>query len=610
MASPESAVPWFGVAGASFAYGEHVVFTKLDFSLLPGESHALIGSHFEGKSTLCNLLSGRLEPDAGRIYALGTGYRFLTPGKARELGIFQISRLPQIYPRLTVLENLLSGRYDRWLGFLPFRRQRVRLSAWLGANGVDLPLNARMADLPRDLWVVVDILARLYVEPRLLILDEALEEVQQPWLGIILAVARRRLAEGMSLLWVTHKVEDALRMTDRITVMRGGKILHSDASVNLERLNLVRMCYAHLDDFDGAFDSREKFQELMRYTEAILRDLPAAVFILDPGGSVRFVNRAGRRLFDGERLAAARDDLFGAANSRLRELVLGDADSGQEVEYHGVPLMVGGRKLLADVRTQAILENGRKVGTMVIIEDVSLRENFRSRLILSERLASVGLLAAGVAHEVNNPLEVLGNCLNYLRDDPAAPDAPEVLTMMEEEVARIHQITNNLVAYSDGKPSIEAVDIMRLLRELAVLLSFQAEFRAVKLGIDGPEGEVLVTAASNELRQVFLNLFRNSLDAMPGGGRITVKVACVPDGSGAERVRVTVRDTGGGIQLDDPNDIFMPFVTTKKSGSPHQGLGLYIVYGILEKYGVSIEVENLLSGGCEFKLVFPAKHRG
>ncbi len=593
----------YGVKDAFFAYGNHQVLSGATLSIIPGEIHALVGGHHAGKSTLCSLLSGRNIPDAGAVVARGQAFSNLTPRKAKELGVAGVSRNTRIYPRLTVLKNLIMGDSARWFGLWPHRYYYRKVRRWLDEYGIDISLSDHMHEVPRDRWVVVEILTKLFQKPRLLILDEAIEELSQPWLNQIMGMIRRYLEGGMGMLFVTHRIEDALDIADRVSVMRNGKVILTNSAMDMERLNLIRLCYAQLDGFDGQFSSQETFQELMRYTEAMLRDLPTAIIILDPALNVRFVNQRGQQLF----AEALRDkrDFLGPNNERLRRLVTEARDSLGETVHHAVPIASDQGKIIADVRVQTIRERDVVVGGMVIIEDVSLREDLRRRLVLSEQLSSIGLLAAGVAHEVNNPLEILGNYLNYLRDDATSADTLEVITRMDEEIVRIHEITNNLVAHtSANRPADETVDIMALVRETAGLLQFHGSFRDVDFICEENGGQALVRASSPELRQVFLNLIRNSLDAMPEGGEVRIISETSPDSA---EVTITVSDSGPGIRLDNPNDVFLPFVSTKKGQGPHQGLGLYIVYGIIEKYGGKISVDTPAQGGCQFTLRFPLR---
>lgn len=601
MTFPDSAFG-YGVRNVDFSFGAYQVLRDVTLAVAPGEIHALVGRHNEGKSTLCGIMSGRLVPAAGQVVVDGIAYDFLTPVLARKLGVAGLSSASMIYPKRTVLENLVAEDGNWWLGWLPRRKRFRRVETWLADNGISLPLNAFMHELPREQWVVVETLTKLYRQPKFLVMDQAIEELKQPWLGRLLGMVRKHLSQGMSLLMVTHKIEDALSIADKVTVMRRGQIIATNPTSDMERLSLIRLSYAQLDDFDEHFDNQEKFQELMRYTQAMLRDLPSAIVILGTTRHIRFMNRAAQGMFSD--MMRRGTELFGSRNDHLRQAVMDATATGRDSELHGVPVMTDGGQTIADVRVRTLYENRAKVGTIISIDDVSVRESLRSRLLLSEQLSSIGLLAAGVAHEVNNPLEIIGNYLNYLRDAPESSDSEEVLSSIEDEVARIHEIINNLVSSSGKASGVDTVDVMTMARELSVLLGFHAGFKDVRFSFDEPDFPCCLRINSTELRQVILNLMRNSIDAMSGTGHIHVGCEVEEDGDDSRFVLRFI-DDGPGIGLNNPNDVFLPFTTTKKGSGPHQGLGLYIVYGIVQKYGGTIHVANRPEGGCLFTLSFP-----
>lgn len=596
----DSPPAWFGAFGICFSHGGYPVLRGTDLALPRGEKHALVGMHNSGKSTLCRILAGLLQPSAGRIVAAGGDYTSLSAPKARELGVALVRGAPLVFGRLTVMENLVAGRGSWWLGLSPRRRYERAIGDWLSSRGIELPLDAIMGDLPREHWIVVDLLSNLYRRPQLLILDEVMEELSPSWRRLVAPLIDDMVAGGMSALWVTQRIDDALSFADRITVMRRGKSILTGRTGNLERLSLLRLCYDQLDGLDGDFADRETFQQLMRYTRAMLNDLPSAVAVLDNDMRTRFVNVRGRRLLRNS--GGEGDMLFsGDVNAHLLRFVRESGDSGGELL--GAPLGRDSDGVLVDVRVQPIRENGVKVGVMVVLDDVSLRESLRRQVALSDKLASIGLLAAGVAHEVNNPLEVIGNYLNYLDGEPLGPGGRKALAKMEVEVGHIQQIVRNLVAYSSRKSSGPGVDPAGLARELAGLLRVHMQPRGISFACEEPDGALALAIDPGELRQVFLNLMRNSLDALSDNGSIVFRVARDRE---AGMARVTITDTGGGIRLDNPNDIFLPFVTTKKDQGRHQGLGLYIVYGIVAGRSGDIVAENLPGGrGCRFTVRLP-----
>lgn len=600
MASDVDA-PWFGVADVHLAASDYPILRGMDLVMRPGEIHALVGMHNSGKSTLCHVLAGLASPDSGRLAALGRWQSFLTPKKAREAGIARVGNPPMVFPGLTVMENLVAGRAGWWLGLRPRRRYQELLGGWLRENGIDFPLARLVGELPRNSRIAVDIVSNLYRRPRLLILDEVMEELGGAWQRQLSALIRRQVGEGMSVLLVTQKIEDALSSADSLTVMRQGKAILTGRTGGMERLTLIRLCYDQLEGMDAEFTDRESFHELVRYTEAMLNDLPTAVFVLDNGLRTRFVNRSGRSLLDAGGNGGG-SPFLGEVDARLSQFI---EAAGQDGNLLGVSLG-GGESPLVDVRVQPISENGVRVGCMVVMEDVTLRESLRRRVALTDKLESIGMLAAGVAHEVNNPLEIIGNYLNFLDEEPLSPGGRKAVDKMGVEVGRIQRIVKNLVAHSGRKSGDSSVDPAALFRELMELLSVHMRPRNITWHCAEPDGPLALDVDPHELRQVFLNLIRNSIDALSDAGELTVLVRL---GDEAGTALVSLCDNGSGIGLANPNDVFLPFVTTKKDHATHQGLGLYVVYGIIESYGGSISAANLPEGGCEFRITLPLREK-
>jgi signal transduction histidine kinase len=248
-----------------------------------------------------------------------------------------------------------------------------------------------------------------------------------------------------------------------------------------------------------------------------------------------------------------------------------------------------------------VSREGERIGRLIILDDVTDREELERRLMQADKLSSIGLLAAGVAHEVNTPLAVISTYAQMLAkqisDD--AQKAP-LLEKITRQTFRASEIVNSLLNFSRTSPTeLGPVDLNKILRETGTLVEHQ--FAAAGIAADFTLEETLprVRGNSGKLQQVFLNLFLNARDAMESGGRLSVTTSS-NDGS----VRVSVSDTGSGIAAENLPRIFDPFFTTKgaKRGT---GLGLSVSYGIVREHGGDIAVESKLGQGSRFLLVFP-----
>ena len=217
-------------------------------------------------------------------------------------------------------------------------------------------------------------------------------------------------------------------------------------------------------------------------------------------------------------------------------------------------------------------------------------------------MAAIGQLAAGIAHEIRNPLGIITNALYDLGEliDTSNPDVQEDLRIAKEEMGRVQDIINNLLEFSrESGVELQSVDINDLLRKTLQLLNKGLQNSGIRVLTEfGALGACL--ANQNALRQIFLNLISNAVQAMPNGGELRLRTVPLPDG----RIRLEFADTGVGIPPEHLTDIFNPFFTTKEPGQG-TGLGLSVVHSVVERYRGEIRVESTVGAGTTFSIEFP-----
>ena len=264
------------------------------------------------------------------------------------------------------------------------------------------------------------------------------------------------------------------------------------------------------------------------------------------------------------------------------------------------------RRLLVNataVPLQSLAGPGAVVGTILLMEDVTDRVRLEEQLQISEKMASIGLLAAGVAHEVNTPLTGISSFTQMLLDgaDPADPRTA-LLEKIERQTFRAAKIVNGLLTLSrPGTPGGERreLDLNGIVSDVVSLLEHQFEVGRIKLRRELSETPVVVLGIEHQLQQVFLNLFLNARDAMPRGGWLTVTTRV----DGAQGV-AQVADTGSGIPPEQLARIYDPFFTTKAIGRG-TGLGLSISYGIVNEHDGAIRCDSTVGQGTTFTLALP-----
>ncbi|HEY0304544.1 MAG TPA: ATP-binding protein [Longimicrobiales bacterium] len=230
--------------------------------------------------------------------------------------------------------------------------------------------------------------------------------------------------------------------------------------------------------------------------------------------------------------------------------------------------------------------------------------SMQARVAQSERLASVGMLAAGVAHEINNPLGgILALTSLTLEDTPDSDVRRENLAEVVRQTERCRDIVKGLLEFSrQSRAGTEEVDVNEGVRETLALVGNQSLFFNVDVVLNLTPDLPPIMADRSQMQQVFMNLFVNAAQAMHERGRVTVTTSyCKRDG----HVEVTVADTGRGIDQEHIARIFDPFFTTKESGHG-TGLGLSIAYGIVARHGGTITVDSTVGAGTTFTMRFPA----
>jgi two-component system NtrC family sensor kinase len=242
------------------------------------------------------------------------------------------------------------------------------------------------------------------------------------------------------------------------------------------------------------------------------------------------------------------------------------------------------------------------------------KERAQAQLIQSEKIAALGRLAVSVAHEINNPLQAVQGCLSLLVEEFSGPQRPEkvnsYLNIVDKEIGRVAGIVQEMRDFARPAPSgTRPTDVISVLEDVLGLAGKQLQQSKVIVerswSIDVPT----IQANPNLLKQVFLNMILNAIDAMTGGGtlRISAVVDQLKPGDGQEpqaAVRVEFSDTGHGMSAQDLSRLFEPFYTTKEHGS---GLGLYISYTIIQSLGGKIEVSSTVNHGSTFAILLPLK---
>ncbi|MBL8857978.1 MAG: hypothetical protein JNL28_05710 [Planctomycetes bacterium] len=262
------------------------------------------------------------------------------------------------------------------------------------------------------------------------------------------------------------------------------------------------------------------------------------------------------------------------------------------------PAGVSGPPRVFDARLASVDLDGECL-VQVALRDVTQQMEMERSLVVHERLSSIGLLTAGVAHEINNPLEGIGNYLKLLERPDLPPESRErYLGLVRHGFARIGEIVRDLLHFARAEPGSGTADFSAVVERAVKLAGYSAKLRGVLIETAGLDAPLLVRGDAGRLEQVVVNLLINAGVAMQQQGRI--RLAAQRDENGW--LVFTVDDEGPGIPPADLTRIFDPFFT-KTEGT---GLGLFVSYGIVAAHGGRIRAENRSGGGARFTLVLPA----
>ncbi len=350
----------------------------------------------------------------------------------------------------------------------------------------------------------------------------------------------------------------------------------------------------------------EELARMREFSENILESLNDGLAVLNREDHVLRWNRRLEELYGirhedavGRGIAEIFDQAF------FNTLRAARRDSPEGATIYRAPLLTRHtppRRVLVNLATTPLRDSdGAIAGTILVMEDISSRVQLEEQLQISEKMASLGLLAAGVAHEVNTPLTGISSYTQMLLQG-AEPDDPKtkVLEKIERQTFRAAKIVNGLLnlarpAQVDSGP----VEVNAVINDVLSLLEHQLRTGSIQVRKELSAVPPVALGIEYKLQQVFLNLFLNARDAMPKGGWLTVVTR-----ASATEAAIEIADTGFGIPADCLSRIYDPFFTTKDIGKG-TGLGLSITYGIVQEHGGTITCDSSLGQGTRFTLTLP-----
>ena len=371
--------------------------------------------------------------------------------------------------------------------------------------------------------------------------------------------------------------------------------------------NVVENAMLVMDDITEKVKLSEKARMAERHLASVIESANDLVVSTDAEGRIISWNAAAERI-SGFRVDAVRSRLLAelcdpdqrdAMTAIIQRLVNGGAVQLQELSL----VARSGELVPVDWSCSPIRDDADKVsGVVAVGRDLSERRAFEQHIFQSEKLAALGVMAGGIAHELRNPLSVSFSAAQFLLDsshDPAFQQ--ECVSKIIDGIQRSSGIIENLLRFARPAPSaqVEAINLVTLVQETVILLAPQAKIQKIKILEDYPDPLVSASGNPSLLLQTIMNLILNAYQAMPAGGQIKIAVRR----EAAEAV-VEVGDTGCGISAANLGRVFDPFFTTQPVGKG-TGLGLSICHTIVKQHGGLIEVDSLEGQGSTFTVRIP-----
>lgn len=345
-----------------------------------------------------------------------------------------------------------------------------------------------------------------------------------------------------------------------------------------------------------------ELERLKDYSENIIESLTVGMAVLDQNGRVIGWNRVLEKTFGKkEDIVKGKKLIEVLGENNFAALFPPDTQQGFRLISEITMEMPKGGKKIFDITKTPLLDNQMDpYGTVIVFEDITEKITMQQQLLTSEKLASIGLLSAGVAHEINTPLTGISSYVQILQKKLSASSHSQVLEKIEAQTDRVAKIVKNLLnfARNPSESAFQKVDLSENMQEIISLIDYKLKNMNIDLELDIHPIKP-IWAQGERIQQVFINIILNAMDAMSEGGKLKIEL-----NQSDNQAIVVIEDTGTGIKDQHLPHIFDPFFTTKGIGKG-TGLGLSISYAIIKEHEGRVTVESEIGKGSRFVIFIP-----
>lgn len=590
-----------------YAYGTSKVLNGIDFDLFSGEIHAITGDHGSGKSTFIQIISGTRQGQIGTIRCGTKSYSSLSPSEARQIGISIIHQDQKILPHASVFENIYLGQFP----FLLFKGKKDGLlkecRSLFAQYHFDVDPLSKVYHLPVAKRQLLSVMRAIALGANVIIVDEIAQKTTPEIQEHIYHLLRLLKSEGKGVIYVTSNIDELFKIADRVTILQDGHRRGTEAIDRVDHSRLVNLAFSFAIDSDGSGrPGNHEMLLLSRYDKKIINDIPQGLMIISPSNEIQDINRSASLIISrtpeeikGKQLAELFDHIpLEKGDLVLKAIINREKRLWQKLRFR--------KETFLKIRLSPLgEEHDTSQGLLLFIEDISSDQETRDYLQQAEKYISTAELAAGVAHEVNNPLGIIQNYVDLLRLEPLSDPGVECLDHIQSELTRIVEIISSLLSFSRvGNRAIHRLNINDLIEEVLLLMGHQLKRKKINIVRNFTPGGLMVNGHENKLKQLFINLLSNANDAVLEGGEIRIHTRNVSINQNDEYGEISISDNGHGIPEDIREQIFTPFYSTKVTKT-NTGLGLSICQHIVESYNGVITVRSIPGDGSTFTIRLP-----
>jgi nitrogen-specific signal transduction histidine kinase/ABC-type branched-subunit amino acid transport system ATPase component len=584
------------------------ILHAIDLDFMKGEVHAVVGDHNAGKSLLAKVIAGAATYDAGELVYRGKVLRSYSTVKAGKLGIETIHQNPTVFSYFSVLDNVFMRSVN------PSRRELAAMteltSQKLRSFGVDLDLHAPISRCSDSEILVIYIVRSLCQAERLLVVDDIssmLSHSQTETLQHELTLLRKK---GVAIVYLTSNIEEVYRFANKVSFLQGGRILATEKATNLGKLELVQLSYSHLYSRKELERNNFELFYLKNYYENIINSIPIPLLLLNSQRSIVYINSRFSETYGIQKEEYAGKDVMEILRPGTAEYEYFHAgrtdNSLRLMQFPKAALSVGGPREPDNLYIIPISDaESSNLGSILLFDSMGIpvSQELYARTVQAQKRVPL------FAHEIRNPLGILRNFLNLMKEKSTSQELRDYLVRSETEIKRINTIIDNLMKeQTDSEPlRPRKMKIWAIAEEIKYLVMPMIAGGRISL-VNATDRNLQLMCNEDEIKEVLINLVLNAIESIAQNGIISMS-SDVEKVNERSYVVIRVKDNGKGITPKDLERVFEPFFSTKLGGE-RRGLGLTICKDIVDAWGGMITVDSTIDVGTTASIFLPSAVTG